>query len=125
MGPCRATEAEAVAGDVRFVPEGKGYPSPWAQRERQVFLGLDPYVGDMQRKVPAERDLREVPQARRGALPRPLADCARRYPDRDRAIATAYATGGYSLREIGDSLGLHDSRVSKILGRLASAGPEA
>ena len=35
------TEAEAVAGYVRFVAEGKGQPSPWEHLKRQVFLGSD------------------------------------------------------------------------------------
>lgn len=32
-------------------------------------------------------------------------------------IAAAYASGGYTMREIGDYFGLHYSRISKILRR--------
>jgi DNA-directed RNA polymerase specialized sigma subunit len=35
--------------------------------------------------------------------------------ERDEAILRAYASGGYSLKEIGDHFGLHYSRVSRIL----------
>jgi transposase len=35
--------------------------------------------------------------------------------ERDEAIFHAYASGGYSLKEIGDHFGLHYSRVSRIL----------
>lgn len=40
---------------------------------------------------------------------------AREQPDRDRAIAAAYASGGYNLREIGNYFGLYCSRISKIV----------
>ena len=125
LGAFGATESEAVEGYVRFVAEGEGQPSPWKQLKQQVFLGSDAFVESMQRRVPQDRDLREVPQAKPRAVPRALADYARRYPDRDRAIAAAYASGGYTMREIGDHFGLRYSRISKILGTLASTGPEA
>ena len=37
------------------------------------------------------------------------------------AIAKAYASGGFSLREIGDYFGLHYSRVSQIIKIKAKA----
>ncbi|WP_425507047.1 helix-turn-helix domain-containing protein [Teredinibacter haidensis] len=35
--------------------------------------------------------------------------------DRNTAISQAYASGGYSMKEIGEHFGLHYSRVSRIL----------
>jgi REP element-mobilizing transposase RayT len=118
-------EEDAVAGYRRFVAEGKGQPSPWEQLKRQVFLGSEDFVDAMQRAVSGPRDLREVPQAK----PRPKAlsldEYARTQADRDAAICAAYASGGYTLREIGDHFGLHYSRVSKIVRRPAPAGNES
>jgi transposase len=37
------------------------------------------------------------------------------YADRDEAIATAYASGGYTMKEIGAYFGLHYARVSRIV----------
>ena len=45
----------------------------------------------MQRKVPQDRDLREVPQAKRRPVPRSLPDCERAHADRNQAIKAAYA----------------------------------
>lgn len=101
---------------------GKGQPSPWERVKQQVFLGSDAFVEPMQRKIPTDRDLREVPQAKRRPVPRILAEYERSYADRDRAIAVAYASGGYTMREIGDHFGLHHFRVSKILRRAPSGG---
>jgi hypothetical protein len=37
------------------------------------------------------------------------------YADRDEAIATACASGGYTLKEVGACFGLHYARVSRIV----------
>ena len=65
------------------------------------------------RKAPRGRDLREVAQS--SVRAQPLAAYVRAHPKRDRAIAEAYASGGYTMQEIGDYFGLHYSRVSKIV----------
>jgi putative transposase len=109
------TESDAVAHYVRFVRDGKGQPSPWEQLKHQVFLGSDAFVESMRRKLPQGRDLREVPQAKARPRAKPLADYASRYPERDQAIVAAYASGGYTMQDIGDFFGLHYSRVSKIV----------
>jgi len=47
---------------------------------------------------------------------------AKQNPERDQAIAAAYASGGYSVREIGDFSGsCHYSRVSKIVRSFGAA----
>ena len=112
------TEMEAAARYARFVAEGKGQQAPWQQLKHQVFLGSDAFVESMRRGIPKDRDLREVPQAKARAPAKPLAEYARLHPERDRAIAAAYASGGYTLKDIGDFYGLHYSRVSKIVAAL-------
>jgi hypothetical protein len=69
----------------------------------------------MQRKVPRDRDLREVPQAKRRPRAKALSEHAREYLQRNDAIVAAYRSGGYTLREIGDYFSLHYSRISKII----------
>ena len=77
----------------------------------------------MQRKVDTEQDLSEVPAAHRRQMAKPLEYYARKYADRDEAIAQAYAGGGYGMKEIGAHFGLHYSRVSRIIaGRRMSKG---
>lgn len=116
------SEPEAVSRYRRFVAEGKGQPSPWEQLKQQVFLGSEAFIDALQRRISKERDLREVPQARRRLVARPLAEYAREHEDRDRAIAAAYASGTYSMREIGDFFGLHLSRISRIVRAATVAG---
>ena len=42
-------------------------------------------------------------------------DYARRYPDRNEAITAAYASGGYTLKEIGQYFGLHYAHVRRVI----------
>ena len=62
--------------------------SQWARLKRQVVLRSDAFIQSWQLKSPHDGDLREVPQAHR---------------TRDQAITAAYASGGYTVQEIGDS----------------------
>ena len=109
------TEAKAVERYAQFVAEGKGQPSPWEHLKNQVFLGSDTFVESMRRHVPHNRDLREVPQAKRRPLAKALPDYAREHLQRNDAIVAAYRSGGYTLRDIGDYFSLHYSRISKII----------
>ena len=90
-----------------------------------MFLGSDSFVESMRRQLPQHRDLCEVPQAKRRPPAKPLSDCARDHPKRNDAIAAAYRSGGYTLRDIGDFFGVHYSRVSKIVQAADVARREA
>jgi len=114
-------EATAVDSYVDFVAQGARQPSPWEHLRNQVFLGSEAFVESMQRKVPRNRNLSEVPQARQRPVAQPLAVYARENPTRDEAILAAYQSGGYTLRDIGDYFDIHYSRVSKILQSAGSA----
>jgi hypothetical protein len=57
----------------------------------------------------------EVPQTKRRSVPRSLPQYDRAHADRNEAIKAAYASGGYTMKEMGDYFGLHHSRVRKII----------
>ncbi|WP_245538979.1 hypothetical protein [Thioflavicoccus mobilis] len=110
-----STEEAAVAGYKRFVAEGIGQPGPREQLKQQVFLGSDTFVEELSRRVPKDRDLSEVPLAQRRPPAKPLAEYVSLYPDRDQTIAAAYASGGYTLKEISNHFGLHYAGISHIV----------
>jgi putative transposase len=56
-----------------------------------------------------------VPKAQRRRPAPPLTDIANQHPDRDAAIAAAYATGAYTHREIASFFGLHPGSVGRIV----------
>ncbi|WP_366944601.1 hypothetical protein [Accumulibacter sp.] len=119
------TECDAVAAYIGFVSDGIQQSAPWKRVQQQMMLGSDGFVDALLPKIPAGSDLREVPQARPRPTPRPLADFAGDIADQDHAIAAAHASGGYTLKQIGEHFGLHYSRVSRIIRRAEEAPSEA
>jgi hypothetical protein len=99
-------------------------PPPREHLKNQVFLGSDSFVESMRRQVPQNRDLREVPQAKRRPPAKALPEYARAYLQRNDAIVAAYRSGGYTLRDIGDYFSLHYSRISKIVRAASLAARE-
>ena len=97
-------------------------PSPWEELKNQIFLGSARLVEEMRRQVDGNRRLSEAPRSQRRPLARPLAWYLEHYPVRDRAIFEAFRSGGYSMREIGDHVGLHYSTISRIIS-LTDAQP--
>jgi hypothetical protein len=97
-----------------FVADGKNQPKPWEKLKNRIFLGSDEFVVNLQRGLDADASHQEIPFAQRRPPPKPLAEIAEAH-GRDDAILEAYASGGYSLKEIGDYFGLHYSRVSRIV----------
>ena len=110
-------ESKAIAGYKRFVSEGKDQPSPWEQLKNQIFLGDEKFVETMQRLIDVDKELSEIPISQRRALPKELSYYAEKYKIRNEAIISAYASGGYSLKEVGEYFGLHYSTISGIIRR--------
>ncbi|RCX26129.1 transposase [Thioalbus denitrificans] len=123
LGQFGSTRSEAVPGYVDFVRSGAGETSPWEALRGQVFLGGEGFIERMKAALP-EGDLREVPRAQRRPLARPLADYARR-SDRRMAMAEAYLSGHYTMREIAEHFGVHYSTVSRAVKALESLRREA
>jgi len=104
-----------------FVAEGKNQPSPWQQLRNQIYLGDEQFVDKLQARLEKGKDLSEIPVAQRRKPAKSLEYYAQKYRDRDDAIVTAYRSGGYSLKAIGDHFGLHYSRVSRIVAVVEKA----
>ena len=108
-------KSKAIDAYKRFVSEGKNQPSPWEKLRNQVFLGDEVFVESMHRLIDADKELNEIPATQRRALPKELSYYAEQHKTRNQAIVMAYASGGYSLKEVGDYFGLHYSTVSGII----------
>jgi len=98
-----------------FVSEGKNQPKPWEQLRNQIYLGDDEFVDEMQCKISKETNLSEIPSSQKRPAAKPLHYYEKKYSDRDTAILNAYASGGYSMKEIGGYFELHYSRISRII----------
>jgi putative transposase len=97
----------------QFISEGKDQPSPWQFLRNQVYLGDEKFVENLQALIDDDKVLTEIPLSQRRPAPKSLKDYAHAC-DRNTAIVTAYQSGGYTLKEIGEHFGLHYSTVSGI-----------
>jgi len=78
----------------------------------------------MQRKAKPQGDTLSIPRAHRRAPAPSLPAIAAKHRDRDKAIASAYATGAYSYREIAKHFDLHLATVGRIIrGQMQQCEP--
>lgn len=125
LGQFGEERSRAQAGYAAFVRDGVGQASVWEGLRNQVFLGSEAFAErHCVPPKPPER-LREVPRAQRRPLAKPLADFARRYPDRREAMARAFQTGVYTMQEIADHFGVHYATVSRAVRRLETGNASA
>ena len=99
----------------RFVHEGIGCASPWTALHAHLFLGSETFVEEQLAGQSETLDTDpEYPRAQKRPVPPALESLEASLP-RDEAIRRAYASGGYTLKAIGDHFGLHFSQVSRIV----------
>ena len=109
------TKGRAIKGYKAFVSQGKGLPSPWSALRNQVFLGTESYLEEMQVLIDTGKELSEIPSSQRRPMPKELDDYKQSNSSRNDAIVSAYESGGYTLKELGEYFGLHYSTVSGVI----------
>ena len=89
--------------------------SPWDELKQQIYLGSDQFVNDVQSTINSLQDFSEIPSSQYTPAVLSIKDYEQRSSSRNDTLKLAYASGGYSMKELGDYFGLHYSRVSKII----------
>ena len=117
LGQFGSRRDEAVGAYVDFVRAGAGLPSVWDGLRNQIYLGGERFVDQLQAQTTKEADLSEIPRIQRRPVAKPLAAYAAEDADRARAMAAAFRSGDYSMREIADHFGVHYSTVSRCVMR--------
>ncbi|UTF59661.1 hypothetical protein [Gilvimarinus sp. DA14] len=107
-------KSSAIAKYKKFVAEGVSKKSPWCELSGQV-LGSDEFVEQSRELIRDKKLLDEVPRAQYRPEPASLSFYEHASPSRNEAMAKAYASGGYTLKEIGAHFGLHYSAVSVLV----------
>ena len=128
-----STPARARAAYTQHVHAGTDQPSPWAQLQGQTFLGDAAFAQDAQQRLRLANPLpgtansgdtataahavsAEIPRAQRLALnPAAPLEYFVALPERNTAIAQAFASGAYTQQQIAQSFGLHYASVSRIV----------
>ena len=105
-----------------FVADGIRNPKdkPWNNLVGQVILGGENFVSEIQERFSEKKQIKEIPKIQR-YVGRPLLSVlftsltVKNKKKRKKLIHTAHFLYGYSMREIGEHLGIHYSTVSRIL----------
>ena len=93
----------------KFVLAGIGRDSIWSDITHQVYLGNDQFVERMQSLIDVDKDLSEIPNVQSRPPAKPIVEYLYQENDRNQAIASAYQSSGYTLREIATFFNLHYS----------------
>jgi len=103
-----------------FVLEGMHTTSPWPELQGQVILAKEGFVEKFKDLLADKELIKEIPRSQRYAS-RPGLDKLFSGNDsraeRDCAIYDAHVKYGYTLKEIGEHLGIHYTTVSKAVSR--------
>jgi putative transposase len=113
LGQFSKQRKRAIARYIDFVREGVGLPSIWDALRGQVFLGGDEFLAKMQDLL--DPAMAEIPRAQRRPKALPLADYQQQAKTSHEAMATAFASGDYTLQKIAEHFGVHYSTVSRAV----------
>lgn len=105
--------SDAVRRYERFVREGAGATSPWKSLKNQAILGDEVFAARFRDPDRLEK-LSEIPKTQRRSISGDLALYRANY-QRDEAMARAYLSGAFTMKEIGDFFGLHYMTVSRAV----------
>jgi len=101
----------------KFVSEGISGPSLWEELTGQIYLGDKQFI-ESARGLGRNYADHEIPRQQREAarpdLSLPFAETYSK-EGRNKAIYAAHVIHGYTLKEIGDHVGLHYTTVSRII----------
>lgn len=97
-----------------FVQDGVHGGGKLEAPKHALFYGGQQFIEQMLMRLDLPDELPERRRSQRSLKAKPIDWYASRY-QRDEAIAFAWATGAYTLREIGTHFGLHYQSVSRIV----------
>ena len=106
-------QLEACLQYRKFVLEGRGMPAPWEHLKQQIYLGSDQFVEDALSNISDDQQLGEIPRVQRTVSAQPLSYYLDNCSDENEAIVMAYASGDYTLEEVGAFFGKGRSTVSR------------
>ena len=120
-----STRDRAVAAYVEFVRAGISASPIWSELRGQIYLGGEAFVERLQ-PSPDTASLMEIPRVQRRPLARPIEYYRLQYDDRRTAMATAFASGDYTMQQIANAFDVHYATVSRAVRARAgsSSGPK-
>lgn len=117
-----ADRRKAATAYANWVHAGRGLDLWTVGLNRQVFLGDDDFVQDMQNHADAQaKRSREIPKAQR-TRPTTLTHWLQVSGSREEALRNAYVHGNITMTALAAELGLTVARVSQLIARAEAHG---
>jgi putative transposase len=113
LGIFSDVKSQAQSEYISFVHDGLGIDSPLKAAKGGLFVGNETFVGKFRELLEASAAGEELVRREKYAARPPLKEIFNS-PDRDAGIHAAVIKWGYTLKEVGDYVGLHYSRVSRV-----------
>lgn len=107
---------EAIKSYQLFISQGNQNFSIWQELKQQIYLGSDEFIIKVKNTFNKDEDCSEIPRCQR--IPAPsssIAEYVTQCSSRNLAIKRAYASGAFTMKQLGEYFGLHYSRISKII----------
>jgi len=115
LGQFGGTRGRAVSGYIDFIRAGVGQPSVWQSLRGQIYLGSEAFMDRMQVLISDRSTMVEIPRTQRRPLARSLEYYCDTITDSKAAMAAAYASGDYTMKEIATCFRVHYSTVSRAV----------
>ena len=80
--------------------------------KKQIYLGDEDFISEIQKYVNGSKDLREIPRIQRA---KPINEYVKQSSTKEEAISNAYLSGDYTLQQVADYFSLHYSTISRIV----------
>jgi REP element-mobilizing transposase RayT len=114
-------KGKAAVAFRKFVLEGLKRKSPFEDLKGQILLGTEEFIIKVRKYSEAKEPIREIPKAQMYATRPSLEELLPRNnikgAPRDAACHQAHVIYGYTLREMGDYMGLHYTTISQAVRR--------
>ncbi len=109
--------AQSGQGEVRGLrSRWRGIAKRVGQRGQPDLLGSADFAERLRKQAPKDTDLGEIPRIQRRAVAKPLSSFVKAAQgNRDAAIALAFQSGDYTMKQIAEHFGVHYSTVSRAV----------
>lgn len=108
-------QAKAIKRYKEFVYAGVNKKSPMSEVVNQAFLGSSEFIERGLKAIDTSIDLSEIPRAQKSGPAKSISCYKELYKVRNEAIVQAYASGAYTMKQVGVEFGLSYSMVSRVI----------
>ncbi len=115
LGMFSENRLDAMKAYRRFVNKGKDRASIWEEVTNQIYLGSDKFVEDMQSLIDPGQSLDNIPKPQKSFVKKPLIEYVHKATCRNEAMAVAYRSGCYTLKEIGEFFDVSHTTVGRAV----------